>query len=119
MEAMIGNRKEIEAKKVDDKHAQNTEKRIVFSPEKNWDSHVMRVFTMEKEGQTYEHSHDWPHWIYVLNGTGSVTIKGKKHLLKEDSYLFVPPEIKHFFKNEGEKDFEWICIVPPEGDTFK
>lgn len=116
---VIGDRKNLEAKKIDEEHALNTKKRIVFSPENVWDSHVMRVFTMEEDGQTFEHEHKWPHWIYVISGKGSVIIEGEKHNLNKDSYLFVPGGIEHFFKNESKDNFEWICIVPPEGDTFK
>lgn len=116
---VIGNKNELDVNKVDDKHAKNTKKRIVFSPEKNWESHVMRVFSMEENGQTYEHKHEWPHWIYILSGKGSINIGDETYSLTKDNYLFVPGGVKHYFKNEGKKTFEWICIVPPEGDTFK
>ena len=118
-DVIIGNKNDLKAKKIDEKYATNTKKRIVFSPENSWDSHVMRVFTMEENGQTFEHEHDWPHWIFVISGKGSVTIEGEKHSLSKDSYLFVPGGVKHFFQNEGNEEFEWICIVPPEGDTFR
>ncbi len=118
MDIVVGDRKELEAGQVDEDHALNTKKRIVFSPEDHWDSHVMRVFTLEEGGQTFQHSHDWPHWVYVLAGQGAVVTESDTHELSRDNYVFVPAGLTHNFENRGKEEFEFMCIVPPEGDSF-
>ncbi len=119
MKIRVGDRKELKAADVDEEHALKTKKRVVFSPDNNWDSHVMRVFTLEEGGKTLPHSHDWPHWVYVLAGRGELVTEEENYKLERDTYVFVPAGIKHNFASRGEGLFEFMCIVPPEGDKFK
>ncbi len=118
MEIKVGKTAELPVTEVDDEHALNTKKRIVFSPDNHWDSHVMRVFSLEEEGKTFRHQHEWPHWVYVLAGEGAVITEEKSYSLQKGSYVFIPPKLRHNFENVGEETFEFMCIVPPEGDSF-
>jgi len=118
VEIKIGRKDELAAREVDEEHALNTKKRVVFSPADNWDSHVMRIFTLEEGGQTFRHQHDWPHWVFVLEGEGAVITEESGFPLERGSYVFVPAGLRHNFENTGEEIFEFICIVPAEGDSF-
>lgn len=115
---MIGRKDDLEAKPVPEQNALKTVKRIVYSPNRYWDSHVMRIFSMTKDGRTLEHQHPWPHWTFGLDGRGTLVVDGVRHPLEKGSYAFVPPEARHCFENSGEDLFEFICIVPKEGDQF-
>ena len=49
--------------------------------------------------------------IYQLN------IYGKDKVETAGSWCYIPEDIPHYFKNDGNDIFEFICIVPPEGDV--
>lgn len=112
----IGKVKDLDRVDVPEEHALKTKKQVVFSPEKAWESHVMRVFTMEQGGKTHEHEHAWPHWVLVLEGTGLLTFKGEEYPLERGTYTFVPRGERHSFKNTGTSPFVFMCIVPKEGE---
>jgi len=118
VEIKIGRKDDLIAREVDEEHALKTQKRVIFSPAEHWDSHVMRIFTLEEGGQTFRHQHEWPHWVFVLEGEGAVITEEKSYPLGRGSYVFVPPELRHNFENTGEEKFEFMCIVPAEGDSF-
>lgn len=118
MKLFHGSKSELPFTKVDSEHAKNAEKRVVFSPENVWDSHVMRIFSIKKGGQTYQHSHDWPHWVFTLAGEGKVVTEEEVYNLTYGDYIFIPEGLIHNLENTGDEDFEFICIVPKKGDSF-
>ncbi|MGI6575194.1 MAG: cupin domain-containing protein [bacterium] len=104
---------------IPEEHARNTIRKVVFSPERGWDSHVMRIFTMGEKGRTYEHTHPWQHYVFILAGTGKVVVADTEYLVEYGHYLFIPGNTPHYLENTGKEPFEFICIVPKEGDTLK
>lgn len=112
----IGVLEDLERVPVPEEHALKTTKQVVFSPQKNWESHVMRIFTMEEEGGTHEHEHSWPHWVLILEGFGILTFKGEEHPLERGTYIFLPQGERHSFTNTGDSPLVFMCIVPKEGE---
>ena len=94
---------------------QGVTKQVLLGPEQGWKGNVMRVFTLAKGGHTPQHKHPWPHINYILEGTGVLFHEGEETPLKRGSISFVPPNTEHRFRNTGDKDFVFICIVPEEG----
>jgi quercetin dioxygenase-like cupin family protein len=91
-------------------------KKIVLGPEQGWEGHVMRVFTLSKGGYTPQHTHPWPHITYMIRGSGVVFHEGEETPIKAGSVVFVPPGTEHRFRNTGDEDFVFMCIVPEEGE---
>lgn len=96
--------------------ASNVSKAITVGRSEGWDGHVMRLFRIGQGGQTPKHAHDWEHVIYVTTGNGKVSIGQDTHDLERGDYAFVPANAEHQFRNPGEGDFEFICIVPDRGE---
>lgn len=111
-----GHKDEIEGIHVPESHALNTVKKVIFNPDNGWSSHVMRVFTMHENGGTHKHQHDWPHYVYVLNGSGKIEIDQDEYFVEEGNYMLIPSDVPHSIQNQGKKPFEFMCIVPPEGE---
>ena len=44
------------------------DKRIVFGPDHFWPDYTARHFTAKAGGVIPTHSHDWPHYIVILDG---------------------------------------------------
>jgi quercetin dioxygenase-like cupin family protein len=110
------NIKDVESKKLSGEGIQNVLKQIPIGPEQGWKDHALRVFTLQKDGHTPKHSHDWEHVNYVISGEGMLEIEGQKQSLSSGAFAFVPPNKEHQYSNAGDDDFVMICIVPAKGD---
>ena len=112
----VANIKEIEKNQISGDGIQNVLKQVPVGPEQGWEDHILRVFTLQKDGHTPKHSHDWEHINYVISGKGSVEIEGVKHELTTGSFAVVPSNKEHQYSNAGDEDFVMICIVPSRGE---
>ncbi len=112
---MIGNINDLEAIKIQSDLAKNSAMKVLISPENGWNDYVMRVVEVGKDGYTPKHKHPWPHINYVIEGKGELLIEGEATEVISGAYAYVPENSLHQFRNIGEKDFKFICIVPKEG----
>ena len=94
----------------------NVEKQVLIGSEQGWDSHVMRMFTLGREGYSPRHSHPWDHMVYIVKGEGVIFIDGVDYPVSGDSVAFVPGGSEHQFRQQGKDEFVFMCIVPTEGD---
>lgn len=108
--------KDMEQVAVDMEAAKNVLKQTAISSKEGWDGWTMRIFTLKKDGFTPFHTHDWPHINYMIKGSGTLFIDGKETPVAAGDTAYVQGGEKHQFKNNGEEDFSFICIVPEEGD---
>lgn len=86
--------------------------------DEGWDSHVMRVLTLEAGGYSPLHKHPWPHINYVLEGEGEIEIEGHIEAVSAGSYAYIPQDSMHQFRNKGNVAFKFICIVPTKGHIY-
>ena len=107
---------EIEKKNISEGEIKNVLKQVPIGPGQGWGDHILRVFTLQPEGHTPKHSHDWEHVNYVISGEGTLEIDGKRHELKAGTFAVVPPNKLHQYSNSGREDFVMICIVPARGE---
>jgi quercetin dioxygenase-like cupin family protein len=91
-------------------------KLLLLSTDDGWDGWVMRVMILEKGGYTPKHSHWWPHINYILEGEGTLYLDGKENPIEKDSTFYIPGNELHQFKNSGENNLKFICIVPKDTD---
>ncbi len=91
-------------------------KQVPIGPEQGWEGWVMRIFTLEKGGNTPFHTHDWPHINYVIAGEGTVFIDGEAKAVAPGDTAYIKGGEKHQFRNTGEAQMSFICIVPEEGE---
>ncbi len=72
----------------------------------------MRRFTFKPGARMNPHSHPWEHEIYVLQGKATVGIGESRYSVREGYYLYIPPDVPHWYRNDGDVDFIFICIIP-------
>ena len=96
--------------------AKNVLKQTGITGKEGWDGWSMRIFTLGEEGYTPRHNHDWPHINYIIKGRGTLLVDGEVQPVKPGDTAYVKGGEEHQFKNVGEEDFSFICIVPQEGD---
>ncbi len=86
--------------------------RKVISEKEGAKNFIMRVFEIEKGGYTPLHKHDWEHEVFVLSGSGIVVGELGESEIKSGDVIFVPGGEMHQFKNSGEDNLEFICLIP-------
>ena len=96
--------------------AEKVFKQVPISKESGSPSFCFRVFTIDPNGHTPYHIHDFEHLNYVIKGEGAlVDAQGVEHQIKAGEFALVLPNEKHQFQNMSETDpFVIICAVPNE-----
>ncbi len=73
----------------------------------------LRKFTIRPGGSIPKHYHpDIEHEQYVLSGDYEIGIGEKVFRLKAGDSVYIPAGTVHWYENGGEKDAEFLCIVP-------
>jgi quercetin dioxygenase-like cupin family protein len=74
---------------------------------------AMRRFEIAPFGNTPYHAHEWEHEVYVLEGNAVATKDdGSEVALKPGDVVLVEPNEKHNFKNTGNTDLIFLCLIP-------
>ena len=94
----------------------NAHKRVLIGPSDGKTSFVMRRFTLQAGGYSPYHTHPWEHQVYVLAGSGEVRFPGGPTPVGPGDYVFVPPMDEHQFANTGDAAFEFLCVIPQDGE---
>ncbi|MBQ2777000.1 MAG: cupin domain-containing protein [Peptococcaceae bacterium] len=113
----VGNYKDLPKIDMTPGGAKGAVKQVVIGPEQGWEDHVMRIMTLDVDGYSPTHTHDWPHINYVISGTGSVMISGQEYPVEQGTCAYVPSNEEHCFVNKGAVPLEFICIVPLRGEA--
>ena len=109
---LVKNYKEIDIENVKDEGAKNVKIQWLID-EKVGRTFAMRRFVIKKDGHTPLHRHEWEHEIFVLAGEGAlVDENGNEHPLKPGNFAYVEPNELHQFKNKGNEDFIFLCMIP-------
>lgn len=73
---------------------------------------AMRVFEVEPGASSPFHTHSWEHEVFILAGTGHLRSADGETPFQEEDVIFVAPEEKHQFVNDGDTTLRFICVVP-------
>ncbi len=82
---------------------------------------AFRVFRVEPGAVIPAHRHPWEHGILVLRGRGVVRIGQARYVVKEGSFLLIPPNVEHEYVNLGDEDWMFLCVIPSSptvGDDY-
>ncbi len=107
---------EMDMKPLQVKGGEHVSKAIVIGGLDGWPNHTLRVFRLGPGGYSPRHSHDWEHVNYIIKGTGELRLGDNLHTVREHDFAYVPPNTEHQFRNAGDDEFEFICIVPNKGE---
>ena len=86
--------------------------RWLITKEMGAENFAMRLFEMEPEGHSPLHSHAWEHEVFVLEGRGVVVSGEEERNFGPGDVIFIPPEERHQFKNNGSKTVKFLCLIP-------
>ncbi len=85
---------------------------LAITPRDGAPNFAMRVFHVAPGGHTPLHQHPYEHEIYVMAGRGTVWRDGQEVTLRPGDVLYIPADEQHQFKNAGEGEFQFMCLIP-------
>ena len=104
---------EVEEQEVKDYGSTGTSIRWLITKEKdNAPRFSLRRFEIQPRGQIGMHSHPQEHEIYILSGKGEVFTHFEREEIIADDVVFIPPDEPHGYKNTGEENLVFICVIP-------
>lgn len=80
---------------------------------------AMRCFTIEPGGGMPNHTNAVEHEQYVLGGRAEVGIGDRVYEVKAGDVVFIPAGVPHWYKNDGDEAFRFLCLVPNQPDTIE
>ena len=104
--------KDIEAQEAAEQGASKLKVRWLITKEMGAPNFAMRLFEMETKGNSPLHTHPWEHEVFILEGEGILVGEDKERRLKAGDAVFVAPNEKHQFSNDGSKPLRFLCLVP-------
>ena len=108
----VKNIDEVSAEPVEMEGAQHVSMRLLLSEEDGAPNFRMRLFEVEKGGNSPYHTHDYEHEVLIMEGTGELIGKDRKYPLRSGDVVMVLPDEEHQFKNTGNNAFKFICLIP-------
>jgi quercetin dioxygenase-like cupin family protein len=89
---------------------------VLIGPDEG-DNFAMRRFIMEPGGGMPKHKNSVEHEQYVLRGRARVGLGDEELEVKKGDVVFIPAGMPHWYRNEGDETFEFLCMVPNTPDT--
>ena len=97
--------------------AERVQVRWLITKEMGAPNFAMRLFELGRGGRSPFHDHAWEHEVFVLEGEGSIMTKEGSRKFRQGDVVFVLPNEKHQFRNEGKGVLRFLCLVPIEKKT--
>ncbi len=98
----------------DGKDVVGVTKRLLLGPQEGAPTFAVRLFSVAPGGHTPAHTHPYEHGVIVLRGRGEVLAKHGASPVGPGTVVFVRPGEFHGFRNLGQENLEFLCIVPVE-----
>ncbi len=80
---------------------------------------AMRRFIISSGGFMPLHTNSVEHEQLVLKGRAEVRLGNETVIVSKDDVVYIPAGQPHSYKNLGEEDFEFICVVPNQEDKLE
>ncbi|AHG04913.1 cupin [Halobacterium sp. DL1] len=80
---------------------------------------AMRRFVLDPGASVPEHTNEVEHEQYVLAGEYTVGIEGEEFTVSEGDSLLIPAGAVHWYRNEGDQEGAFICVVPNGDDEIQ
>jgi quercetin dioxygenase-like cupin family protein len=75
---------------------------------------VAGIVTFPPVGDSDPHAHAVEEEVlYVVSGCGALVCDGEAHQLEPGSFVFVPPGVEHFVRNDGDQPLTLFYAFSP------
>lgn len=76
----------------------------------------MRCFEIQPGGSMPNHTNQVEHEQFVISGCAKIGIGEQVFEVKKDDIVFIPAEVPHWYINNGDEPFRFLCLVPNKPD---
>lgn len=73
---------------------------------------AMRYFEIEPGAVIPEHTHEWEHELFVLQGKLQITEDDRVETVEANTAVFIKPNARHSYKNIGDTKALMLCLIP-------
>jgi len=74
---------------------------------------MMRRFAIKPGGHIGVHAHPEEHEIFLLAGeVVLIGVNGSETVARVGDFIYVPPNEPHGYANNGQKEVEFLCVIP-------
>ena len=73
----------------------------------------VRAVRIAPGGMSADHSHPWEQANYILSGEGHVQLDDTEHRVVANDFIYVPPDMRHVFRNEGDAELVLLAARGP------
>ncbi|MEM0312115.1 MAG: cupin domain-containing protein [Thermoplasmatales archaeon] len=70
----------------------------------------MRLIEVPSGKSTPDHSHDYEHEMYFIEGDADAIIENRKYKVSNDYFVFIPPNLRHTII--AISDVKLVCMIP-------
>jgi quercetin dioxygenase-like cupin family protein len=88
----------------------------VLIPDSEGPNFAMRRFVIQPQGGMPNHTNLVEHEQYVLAGRAQIGIGEKTFEVTKGDVVFIPAGTPHWYQNDGNEPFEFLCMVPNKPD---
>lgn len=81
-------------------------------------NYIMRRFVMKPGGGMPNHTNLVEHEQYVVEGNALIGVGNERYQVKTGDVVFIPGEVPHWYQNNGNTDFVFLCIIPNKKDQI-
>lgn len=103
---------QVKQDKVEQEGAKGVKIRWLISDADGAPNFAMREFEIEPGGHTPYHHHSWEHEVFVLQGEGVAVGEDGEVPIESGSILLIKGGQMHNFKNTGQDNLRFLCLVP-------
>ena len=107
---------DVEAQEV--KSGENTTIQVLISSQEG-PNFALRRFVMQPGGGMPEHTNTVEHEQNILQGHASIGIGDEMIEVHAGDVVFIPEGVPHLYRNTGEENLEFLCIIPNKPDEIK
>jgi len=109
----IKNLSDITSSNITDFGSTGTSIQWLWSKDDGVPNFYLRRYVITPDNQIGLHSHLEEHEIFILQGEGLVfNDSGEEFPIKPEDSLYVPPNEAHGYRNTGQSDLVFLCIIP-------
>jgi len=95
-----------------------TSRQVLIGPDEG-PNFAMRRFILEPGGSMPAHTNTVEHEQYVLRGCAEIAIGDETYRVTANHVVYIPANVPHWYRVEGNEPFEFLCIVPNLPDTIE
>jgi len=103
---------EVKAENVEEPGFTGVKVRWLITKDDDAENFAMRCFEIEPGGRSASHTHGWEHEVFILNGRCLVVCGDEERRAGPGCAIFIPPNVRHYFKNLGDETMRFLCLIP-------